>query len=215
MDKQYAIFDLDGTLVDSLHCWGKACAECLGEYNNGQVNVAEITERCAALTVSEAVAYLCDRYAANASDPHVLSERLCARLNELYRTEVPEKPGVRAYLEGLTQRGVKMCVASASPDENVRTCLEHLGLMPYFEFVLSCDELGVGKDSPAVFLEAARRLGAAPSECAVFEDSLHPIETAKRAGFYTVAVYDRHHAPVWDKLRATADESIRDGWIAD
>ena len=79
-----------------------------------------------------------------------------------------------------------------------------------FAFILSFETLGVGKDRPDVYLEAARRLGAVPAETAVFEDAIFAARTAKAAGFHVVAVYDDSSAANWAELSALADESIRD-----
>ena len=80
----------------------------------------------------------------------------------------------------------------------------------FVDFILSCETLGVSKDRPGVFLEAARRLGATPGETAVFEDALYAARTAREAGFYTVAVPEPSYAGDWPALSALADECILD-----
>ena len=77
-------------------------------------------------------------------------------------------------------------------------------------FILSSEEVGQGKSDPAVYLYAAKRLGADPSEIAVYEDSLTALKTAKKAGFYTVAVYDQSAAQDWEKARELADAAVSD-----
>ena len=84
-----------------------------------------------------------------------------------------------------------MCVASATDRHLVSDCLKRLGILPYFEFLISCEEVGRGKDSPRVYEEAARRFGAQPGKIAVYEDALFAARTARQAGFYVVGVYDR------------------------
>ena len=92
----------------------------------------------------------------------------------------------------------------------MKACLDRLGVLDYFDFLLSCEEVGWGKDRPDVYHEAARRLGASPGEIAVYEDALGAAKTAKMAGYYVVAVYDGGTQP-WEELKKLADEAI-DNW---
>ena len=79
-----------------------------------------------------------------------------------------------------------------------------------FDFLLSCETLGVGKSRPDIYLEAARRLGAAPGEIAVFEDALYAVRTAREAGFYVVGVAEEAYAGDWPQVCALAHETITD-----
>ena len=133
-----------------------------------------------------------------------------AVMDEHYRSDVPLKPGAAAYLAALKARGVKLCVATATPEPLAQACLKRLGVLEDLELLLSCDAVGAGKDRPDVFLEAARRLGAAPAETAVFEDATFALQTAKDAGFYTVGVWDASGDKLWDVMTALADETVRD-----
>ena len=131
-------------------------------------------------------------------------------MKELYQNVILEKPGVRAYLERLRNEGVRMCVVSSTPEPLIRICLERLGLMPFFSFILSCETVGKGKEEPDAYFAAATRLGAAPSDTAVYEDSPTALMTAKRAGFYAVAVYDESSADQWTETSRNADAIISD-----
>ena len=112
-------------------------------------------------------------------------------------------------LEQLHRAGCALCVASATAEPLMDACLTRLGVGDYFRFLLSCETVGAGKNQPDVYFEAARRLGCAPEEAAVYEDALYAAETAKRAGFYTVGVYDESAAAHWARLTAVADETLR------
>ena len=133
-----------------------------------------------------------------------------AMMEEHYRRDVPLKPGVKEYLERLRARGCRLCVATATAEPLSHQCLSRLGVDHLFDFILSCETLGVSKNRPDVFLEAARRLRAAPGETAVFEDALYAARTAREAGFYTVAVPEPSYAGDWPELSALADECILD-----
>ena len=119
-----------------------------------------------------------------------------------------------------------MCVASATAEPLMEACLSRLGVREDFEFLLSCETVGAGKRQPDVYLESIRRMGAEPSETAVYEDALYAAQTAKEAGFYVVGVYDGSvtycHEPddqeerdrmwneCWEQLKQLTDESILD-----
>ena len=131
-------------------------------------------------------------------------------MDEHYRRDIPLKPGVAAYLEALHRRRVTMCVASATAEDLMDACLTRLGVAHYFSFLLSCETIGVGKSRPDVYFEAAKRLGAQPEDIAVFEDALYAANTAKQAGFYTIAIRDDSNQLHWESLTALADEVIFD-----
>ena len=102
-----------------------------------------------------------------------------------------------------------MCVASATAEPLMDACLSRLGVRDDFQFLLSCETVGTGKNQPDVYFEAARRLGCKPEEAAVYEDAVYAIRTAKKAGFYVVGVYDRSNSGRWDEVTALADEALR------
>ena len=101
-----------------------------------------------------------------------------------------------------------MCVASATAERLMESCLSRLGIRNYFEFLLSCETVGAGKRSPLVYHESAKRLQAAPTEIAVYEDALYAVQTAKDAGYYVVGVYDDSAAKNWQIIERQADETI-------
>ncbi len=211
MDKRFAIFDMDGTLVDSMGYWQRLSGEYLASKGVTE-NTEPVLERIKAMTVAEAAALFVQAFRLPGTAEDVAAE-MNAMMDEHYRRDIPLKRGVPDYLERLRQAGVRMCVASATAGELMEACLSRLDAAKYFEFLLSCEEVGSGKSRPDVFLEAARRLGAKPPEIAVYEDALHAALTARRAGFYTVAVYDDSSRSAWEKLTALTDEAIAD-WSA-
>lgn len=125
-----------------------------------------------------------------------------------YEEDVPLKEGVREYLAKLKKRKVRMCVASATAEHLMKACLKRLGVLEDFEFLLSCETVGAGKHSPEVYRTAVEKLGAKPEDTAVYEDALHAVETAKKAGFYVAVVYDDNGKDNWEKISKTADETI-------
>ena len=208
MDKRFAIFDMDGTLVDSMVFWRNLAGEYLARQGVGQVP-PEIIEAIRPMTMSQSAALFQKEFGLKDSP-----EQICAQMNammeEHYRRDIPLKPGTAQYLRALHKRGVRMCVASATDEELMRACLARLGVAEYFAFLLSCEQVGAGKDRPDVYLEAARRLGAPPKEIAVYEDALYAAQTARAAGFWIVGVYEECTREKWPAVQAVSDEYIQD-----
>lgn len=204
MDKRYAIFDMDGTLIDSMTFWRELAREyLLSKQVTGDIEQAAAD--IAYLTASESSRLLVRRFGLRES-PETVAEEMNRMMEDHYRRDIPLKPGIRQLLNRLHREGVQMCVASATEEHLIRACLERLGVLELFSFVLSCETLHTHKREPRIFLEAAGRFGAEPGEVAVYEDALHAIRTAKDAGFYVAAVFDRESEGDWPKICALADE---------
>ena len=210
MDKKYAIFDMDGTLVDSMGYWAELAAEDL--HSRGVKDVTdELLQRTAPLPMAETLALFIREFCLD-DTPERAQQALQSIMESHYLHDIALKPGVGAYLEELSRRGVSMCVVSATPEALMELCLKRQGVRRYFAFVLSCESVGAGKDRPDIYHTAAKRLGApGPADTAVYEDSNVAASTAKAAGYYTVGVYDESEADRWDELTALADETIRFG----
>ena len=201
MDKRYAIFDMDGTLVDSMPFWKELASEYLSSKGVTKVP-ADLPERIKPMTMSESAALFRDEFGLS-GDPEA---EMNAMMEGHYRKDIPLKPGVAEYLRAFQEKGVAMCVASATAEQLMEACLGRLGVLDCFEFLLSCETVGAGKNSPSVYQEAARRLDAEAAEIAVYEDALYALRTAKNAGFHTVGVYDE--SADWAAVKAIADEII-------
>jgi len=208
MDKRFAIFDMDGTLVDSMVYWKHLATEFLE--SKGVLEISPtVLEQIKPMTMTESASLFIQEYGLPGTPESVAAE-MNAMMDEHYRRDIPLKPGVQAYLEALHHRGVTMCVASATVEDLMEACLTRLGVAQYFSFLLSCETVGAGKNQPDVYWESAKRLSAEPAKIAVYEDALYAAETAKSAGFYTIAVQDDSNQPHWETLTALADEVILD-----
>lgn len=203
MKKQFAIFDMDGTLVDSMGYWNRLADEFLARRGFPPLS-PELQEESIALTM-EGSANLFIRAYGLSETP----EQICAEINGLmeqhYRTDVPLKPGATGFLERLKAAGIKMCIASSTAPALLDICLRRLEVRDYFEFLLSCEEVGEGKNRPTVYLEAARRLGGAPENTVIFEDILVAAQTAKGAGFSLGVIYDVNSDAEQPQLKTLAD----------
>ena len=203
MDKQFTIFDMDGTLIDSMLFWKNLATEYLTCKGVREIP-AEILEQIKPMTMSESAALFQTAFGLTGD----IENEMNAMMDDHYRKDIPLKSGVREYLQELRDRGIRMCVASATAEYLMDACLTRLGVRDYFEFLLSCETVGAGKRSPIVYHESARRLNARPAEIAVYEDALYAVQTAKAAGYYVVGVYDNSAAENWQTITNIADEII-------
>ena len=197
------IFDMDGTLLDSIPAWDHAATKYLRTC--GIELPEEIQEHVKHISLLEGARYIKEKLNLP-GDPEVLLEGTLSVVRGRYLYEVPAKPGVEELLKTLHAQGIKICVATASDPALARGAFERLGLLQYMDFIIGCDEVGVGKQDPAVYEAALQRLGTARERTLVVEDALYALETAKNAGFPTAGVPD----PVYpqaqiDQLNAAAD----------
>ena len=184
---KYAIFDMDGTLIDSIPWWDRLVPEFLKMF--GVEATADLNQQMSAMSMQESAVWLKERFSLPQTAEYIVQE-LCRRIGKNYAEDIPLKPGVKEWLAYLKERGIRMCLATASSAELGRPALQRTGILPYFDFLVDCGMVGVGKTSPAVYELAAEKFGARVSECAVVEDAAFALKTAKEAGFFTIGVYD-------------------------
>ena len=201
-----AIFDLDGTLTDSMYIWNEAPKALVRQF--GGQPPEDLAEDIKEMGRREAAEYLRSRFSLSAT-PEELMDTLNDLVTEEYRSRVPMKPGADQLLSRLAARDIPCCIATASEAFQARSAMERLGLWQHFRFAVSCVQYG-GKTRPDIYLEAARRLGTAPAETVVFEDALHAARTAHEAGFRVCGVWDRTAEEDQAALRDLADWYVRD-----
>ena len=131
-------------------------------------------------------------------------------LPELYATKFGLKDGVREFLDYCFENGIPMCLASATEKLYINTALDRHDMRKYFRAVLSCADIGKGKEEPDIFEEALEVLGTPKEETFIFEDSYVALETAARAGFPTVGIFDCH-AFEQERLARSATHYIAEG----
>ncbi|KAI4444328.1 MULTISPECIES: HAD family phosphatase [Schaedlerella] len=197
-----AIFDVDGTLLNSMPVW-----ENLGELYLKSVGVeAEpgLGEELSAMSLPQGADYLIQHYHLGKTRNKVL-DGINQQVRDFYAQKVPLKPGVRDFLEGLREYRIPMVIVTSSDRGNVEAALKRLGVMNFFDGMLTCTEMGTDKNRPDIYLAASLQLDTEPWETLVFEDAYHAVLTAKKYGFRTVAVYDEANDGKLGKIWNTAD----------
>ena len=182
-----AIFDMDGTLLDSMGFWGTLAERTL--HACGCTLCAEDALALRHRSLEQAAVYLTERYDTGLS-PDGFYELMSRLTEEFYRSEARTKPGVPAFLAELDARGVVMCVATATESDKAQAALEHQGIAHYFQAFLSCADLDMPKRDPRIYREALRVLGTTRAQTPVFEDMPHTLRIVAGDGFPAVAVRD-------------------------
>ncbi len=182
-----AIFDFDGTLFDSMYVWDRAGEDYLRSF--GKEPGPTVREDMRVMSLAQCAAYFKREYALPFSEDEI-AEGINRTVEKYYFHDVLPKPGTAAFLEELRQRGVKLCVATATDRYQVEAALKRCGLDRYFDAVFTCSEVGRGKDAPDIFRAAMAHFGADRQSTVVFEDALYAARTAGADGFQVAAVYD-------------------------
>lgn len=203
------IFDLDGTVLDSMWVWDDVDADFLAA--RGIVMPEDYIATITPMGFERAADYTKERFGLKESREEILEEWFHMAV-ETYRTSVPCKKGAKEFLSFLRDAGIPCAVATASHPALYRPALEHNGILDCFAAFVSAAEVSRGKDFPDVYLLAAERIGVEPSSCLVFEDILLGIRGAKAGGFTTVGVAEASSAKNREAIREEADWFIEAFW---
>lgn len=189
-----AIFDLDGTLIDSLTFWDITWENLGNKFLHKKNFRPEVSDDKAIRTMTlPGAAELIHRVYNIGSSSDEVFTYLGDLIVDFYANQVTVKPGVIEFLNYLKDNGVKMCLASATGLEHIKIAVKHCELEDYFCDILSCNTIGKGKDEPDIYLLATEKLGTSIDETWVFEDSVVAVNTANKIGLNTVGIYDANN----------------------
>ena len=206
MQKVY-IFDLDGTLVDSMPV---GIGIVLGFLKEKGIDYPDdIVTTLTPLGYKGSAKYIADHLSGGGQLEQIY-EYFQAETLRAYGETIPFKAHVKETLEGLKAQGYRLNVLTASPQLLTDICLKRLGVYDLFDNVWSIDAFGLTKADEQIYIEAAKRIGVAPEECIMADDNLHVLKTAKKVGMATVGVYDESSKDVIEEMRAIADKYVVD-----
>lgn len=199
MQIEGAIFDFDGTLVDSMPMWDSLASTYIKE-RHGITPAPDLDERANAVNYYHITAWLKQTFSLPESVSEIdrgFDDIIC----RAYREEIKLKTGAGELLELLHQKGVKLCLVTATERRQMAPALKRLGIEHLFLGVFA----GADKSIALPYDRALTFLGTEKKKTAVFEDAYYAISTAKRAGYPVVAVYDASAQSKTSRIRALAD----------
>ncbi|MBQ8004569.1 MAG: HAD family phosphatase [Oscillospiraceae bacterium] len=199
-----AIFDMDGTLTDSMQVWRTVGSEFLK--SQGVIPREDVDRRFCSMSVYDAVRFMKEEYGIEGSHDEV-TDAINKTVEAKYKYEVPIKDGVFELLSELDSMDIPMCIATATEKYMADAALRRLGIRHFFKDIFTSRETGVGKEAPDIYLRGCALFGTEPHETAVFEDSFVAAGTAKRAGFIVAGLYDKSFEYKWDEVQRMADIS--------
>lgn len=201
------IFDLDGTLIDSMPVWNNVGKEFLLNHSiTPPDNLDEIFKR---MSFEESAKYFKNELGLEIT-PQQMIEEIVGMVKTRYETDIQLKPKAYEFLQKQYNRGTKMCILTASEKDYVLPALKRLNIHKFFAEVYTCTQLGMSKSKSDIYDFVAKKMGVDKTETAVFEDALHAVVNAKAAGFYTVAIEDEAAKNDKEKIKGTADLYVQD-----
>ena len=205
--KKAVIFDLDGTLVDSMWMWKAIDIEYLGRF--GYDCPEDLQRVIEGMSFSETAVYFKERFQLPDSTDRIKEDWVKMSIDK-YRNEVPLKPGAGEFLTQLRQSGIRTGIATSNGREMVDAVLHSLHIEDQFDVVTTACEVAAGKPAPDIYLKVAEALGTNPVDCLVFEDVPAGILAGKRAGMKVCAVEDEFSRHLEEEKRELADCYIMD-----
>ena len=203
-----AIFDLDGTVLDSNGAWDACTPMMLAQwgYEAKPTLLADVFP----LGAADIAAFLKQDYHMTQSEEEIY-QYIARQMLHFYAHEVKPKPDVREFLEYLKAAGVPLVLATATVKDCVLPALEQTGLTEMFDHILTCDDVGHSKDEPHIFLEAMEKMGSVPENTWLFEDAIHSIRTGRALDMVICAIADPAGEADLQEIREKSDYYL-DEW---
>lgn len=206
LNTECAIFDLDGTLIDSLGVWNRVDERFMER--RGLPVPQGFYEKVAAMDFSQAADYVKNEFGLSDSKENIISEWLSLAQYE-YANRIEPVDGAKQYLDYICSKGIKAALATASDPVLYTPCLARHNISGYFDVIVTTKEVRRKKGFPDIYLLAAEKSGVKPENCVVFEDILAGCVGAKAAGMRCVGVLERHSFGDWERIKDICDTVIK------
>lgn len=196
------IFDLDGTLLDSMHIWQEVDRKYLASY--GIQFDPSFSEEIKTMTFNESAKYFKEKFHIPKSEEEIKADWY-EMVEEEYRDHIQAKEKAIELVHQLAKEGMLLCVATSCNRKHATMALNRLGIHSCFTFIKTCLEIGKNKEFPDIYLACAKELQVEPNQCLVFEDLYMALKVAKDAGFKTVGVHDCLSVHEKEKMQQVCD----------
>lgn len=203
-----AIFDADGTLLDSMGQWNLVPYKYVKSL--GVAADENIAEKLFAMTISEAAEFIIDEYELSVTVEEAV-EGMDAIIREFYKNDVKLKDGAGELLEFFKSRGIPMVIGTSTDRDCIEVGLERTGISAYFDRIYTSTEVGKSKEKPDLFIQAMEFMESSPDETIVFEDGLYSLRTAATLGMKTVGIFDEVSLSNQKELKELADLYVDEG----
>ena len=204
-----AIFDIDGTLLDSMPIWDQLAERYLKSL--GITPEPDLSRTIFHMSLPQGAAYIHDHHPIDQT-PGEIEEGVLNCLKDFYYKEVTDKADAISYVRKLQERKIPLAIASTSERPLIEHALKRLGILDCFSHILVCSEHATKKREPAIYHMAAEKLGLLPGQIMVYEDALYAMETARSAGFLVTAVYDEASKDSWEAACRISQAQVRESF---
>lgn len=204
------IFDIDGTLLDSMPLWNHLGERYLQKLGFTEEETEGLSQRISTMPFAEGIHYIKKEYSLDIAEERI-REQLQEMIAGAYRDEIALKAGAKEYLQFLKERGIPCILATAGDASLATAALKRLKVWEEFQGLLLCEDFKTSKQEAKIYFFAMERLSLSrPEEVLVCEDVLHAVKSAKQAGFQVCGILDEANREDWEKIQKIADFTIKD-----
>ncbi|MEG0736490.1 MAG: HAD family phosphatase [Longicatena sp.] len=199
------VFDMDGTLLDSMHVWDHVGEDYLATL---QIHAEEgLQEIITPMSLSQSAMYLKQTYQLEDTIEEI-QQGIEAQVMKHYKEDIPLKNGVKECIERCVKENLRVCVLTASSLEMAQSAFRRCGILHHFEFIMTCEEADCPKTDVRIYQKTIEKLGIKKEECVFIDDALYAIECMRTNGYQVVAVYDEANDNDWNQICEISNQAV-------
>ena len=204
------IFDMDGTLIDSMAVWDKVVEESVARF--GVILTKEDYIVMDPMSQAQVLEYLCSKYKQIPLTPKQMSDDMDAVVLDRYKRLAKARHGALDLMQKLYDANIKMSVATLTAKHQAEKVLEYQGMRKYLTDIITVDEVGSSKENPKIYLTVAKKMGVLPNECMVCEDAPYAAAAAKKGGFIVCGIAEKWYSDQKAQLNISSDIVIENSF---